>query len=90
MVFRCAVVLIPLFLIGCAAQSDPQSVPLANDSSTSSDDVTETEPDVLLGEVVFLEPDFIPTVSQWGLVIMTLLLLTGMKLKFGRRLPRQA
>ena len=27
----------------------------------------------------------IPTVSQWGLLIMTLLLLTGAKLCFGRR-----
>ena len=27
----------------------------------------------------------IPTVSEWGLVIMTLLLLTGIKIKFGRR-----
>ena len=27
----------------------------------------------------------IPTVSEWGLVIMTLLLLTGAKIYFGRR-----
>jgi hypothetical protein len=33
------------------------------------------------------EPDFIPTVSEWGLIIMTLLLLTGMKIKF-RASPR--
>ena len=33
------------------------------------------------------EPAFeaIPTVSEWGLVIMTLLLLTGAKIYFGRR-----
>lgn len=29
-------------------------------------------------------PDGIPTVSAWGLVILTLLLLTGLKVKFGR------
>jgi hypothetical protein len=27
----------------------------------------------------------IPTVSEWGLVVMTLLLLTGAKIYFGRR-----
>lgn len=27
----------------------------------------------------------IPTVSEWGLVVMTLLLLTGAKFYFGRR-----
>jgi IPTL-CTERM motif len=27
----------------------------------------------------------IPTVSQWGLVVLTLLLLTGAKVYFGRR-----
>ena len=30
-------------------------------------------------------PDQIPTISEWGLVIMTLLLLTGLKIEFGRR-----
>ena len=30
-------------------------------------------------------PDNVPTVSEWGLVIMTLLLLTCAKLYFGRR-----
>lgn len=32
----------------------------------------------------------IPTVSQWGLVVMTLLLLVGAKVYFGRRKPTQA
>ena len=27
----------------------------------------------------------IPTVSEWGLIVMTLLLLVGLKVKFGRR-----
>ena len=29
--------------------------------------------------------DPIPTVSEWGLVVLTLLLLTGAKIYFGRR-----
>ena len=41
MILRCAAVFIPLFLIGCAAQSDPPPAPLANDSSTTFDDVAE-------------------------------------------------
>ncbi|MCH8147148.1 MAG: IPTL-CTERM sorting domain-containing protein [Planctomycetes bacterium] len=32
----------------------------------------------------------IPTVSEWGLIIMTLLLLTGLKIKLGRRRAAQA
>lgn len=31
----------------------------------------------------------IPTVSEWGLVVMTLLLLTGAKIYFGRRCPSE-
>ncbi|MCH7595911.1 MAG: hypothetical protein IID35_05055 [Planctomycetes bacterium] len=31
-----------------------------------------------------------PTLSQWGLVVMTLLLLTGLNVKFGRRRPGAA
>lgn len=27
----------------------------------------------------------VPTVSEWGLVVLTLLLLTGIVIKFGRR-----
>jgi hypothetical protein len=34
---------------------------------------------------VTCEPPFIPTVSEWGLVIMALLLLAGAKVYFGRR-----
>jgi hypothetical protein len=30
-------------------------------------------------------PDTIPTVSEWGLLILALLLLTGWKIRFGRR-----
>jgi hypothetical protein len=32
----------------------------------------------------------IPTISQWGLVVLTLLLLTGAKIGFGRRSPSSA
>ena len=32
-----------------------------------------------------INPEFIPTVSEWGLIVMTLLLLVGLKVKFGRR-----
>ena len=32
----------------------------------------------------------IPAVSEWGLVVMTLLLLTGIKIKFGRRRSAEA
>ncbi|MEK6798661.1 MAG: IPTL-CTERM sorting domain-containing protein [Planctomycetota bacterium] len=37
---------------------------------------------------VICNPNFIPipTVSEWGLVVLTLLLLTGAKVRFGRRL----
>ena len=38
---------------------------------------------LLYEDLVASEP--IPTVSEWGLVVMTLLLLTGLKIKFGRR-----
>jgi parallel beta-helix repeat protein len=31
------------------------------------------------------DPDKVPTLSGWGLLIMTLLLLTGLNIKFGRR-----
>ena len=34
-----------------------------------------------------IEPEVIPTVSEWGLVILTLLLLTGAKIYFGRHRP---
>ena len=34
-----------------------------------------------------VEPDVIPTVSEWGLMVMALLLLTGIKIKFGGRGP---
>ncbi|UCC30026.1 MAG: right-handed parallel beta-helix repeat-containing protein [Phycisphaerales bacterium] len=32
-----------------------------------------------------IEPEVIPTVSEWGLIIMGLVLLAGLKIKFGRR-----
>ena len=32
-----------------------------------------------------IEPEVIPTVSQWGLTVMALLLLSGLKIKFGQR-----
>lgn len=35
--------------------------------------------------VFTVEAEAIPAVSEWGLVVMTLLLLTGIKIKFGRR-----
>jgi hypothetical protein len=34
--------------------------------------------------------DSIPTVSGWGLIVLALLLLTGIKIKFGRRGPKTA
>ncbi len=35
-------------------------------------------------------PGLIPTVSAWGLIVMTLLLLTGMKISFARRRAAKA
>ena len=40
----------------------------------------------LCGDVTCLR-EAIPTVSEWGLLILTLSLLTGAKLRFGRRPP---
>ncbi len=36
------------------------------------------------------DQDSIPTVSEWGLIVLALLLLTGLKIKFGRRVPKIA
>lgn len=43
-----------------------------------------TVPAVVNG-AAFLAVAVIPTVSEWGVIVMTLLLLTGVTLKFGRR-----
>jgi hypothetical protein len=48
-------------------------------------DVTQTDDsDLLLGEVEFVEEQPIPTVSSWGMIVLTLVLLTGLKIRFGR------
>ncbi len=41
MIVRCAAMLIPLFLIGCAGESDPQPVPPDNEGSAVTDDAAK-------------------------------------------------
>ena len=43
-----------------------------------------------IDEALDLIPGSIPTVSEWGLVVLALLLLTGITIKFGRRRLAQA
>ncbi len=68
-------------ICGCgrddAADSDDDGVPDCNDQCPGVDDEVFA-PDCI---------EAIPTVSEWGLVVMTLILLTGGKLYFGRRSP---
>lgn len=42
------------------------------------------------GIVMQSEPEDIPTTSEWGLVVMTLVLLAAGKVYFGRRRPTAA
>ena len=62
------------------ADSDGDGVCGSNDLCLAQDDRVDDDangvPDCL---------EAIPTVSQWGLVVMTLLLLTAWKVYFGRR-----
>ncbi len=49
------------------------------------DDILSTAWALLTLEKIVPEPPPLPTVSEWGLAVITLLLLTGISIKFGRR-----
>ena len=56
------------------------------DDPATPDTGNGTPPIVDMGVYEFHDPpEFIPTLSEWGLVVMALLLLTGIAIKFGRR-----
>lgn len=61
------------------ADSDGDGVPDCVDQCPGADDA------IYVPECI----DAIPTVSVWGLVVMTLLLLAGIKIMFGGRRPRR-
>ncbi|MFQ5496183.1 MAG: IPTL-CTERM sorting domain-containing protein, partial [Phycisphaerae bacterium] len=77
---------------GACCVSDP--VPACSDGITSRD-CASLGGDFKLGEVCVGDANgngvdetcetVIPTVSQWGLIVLTLLLLAGAKIRFGRR-----
>ncbi len=69
---------------GTSVDCQPNGIPDVCDiaQGTSQDVDQNGSPDECGGRI--------PTVSEWGLVIMALLLLTGLKIKFGRRRSAQA
>jgi hypothetical protein len=72
-------------ICGCGvsdADSDGDTVPDCHDLCPGQDDLLDTNGN---GMPDCLESQPIPTVSEWGLVVLTLLLLTGSKIAFGRR-----
>jgi hypothetical protein len=75
---------------GCGVpdtDSDGDTIPDCIDQCPGEDDLADVNRN---GIPDCLEPDFIPAVSTWGLVVLALLLLTGAKVYFGRRQRRMA
>ena len=77
-----------VFVVGpgseCLGDSDGDTVDDQCDVCPGEDDLADMDRN---GIQDCLDPDFIPTVSTWGLVVLALLLLTVAKIYFGRRRP---
>ncbi len=67
--------------------TDADSIPDCVDECPGEDDLADVNQN---GVQDCLEDEFIPTVSEWGLVVLALLLLVGAKVYFSRRRARTA
>jgi hypothetical protein len=68
----------------CLGDSDGDTVDDQCDVCPGEDELADMDKN---GIQDCLDPDFVPTVSEWGLIVMALLLLTSLKIKFGVRPP---
>ena len=71
-------------LCGCGVSdidSDFDTVPDCNDRCPGQNDLIETD---LSGTPDCLEPGVIPAVSEWGMIVLTILVLTAGTIVFSR------